>query len=83
MAESLAGRLHTLRVEQLRHAAETIRNWPVGPERFEQAVRHIREAMYLCATGKLTQVEESQIFSILSFAMPHPDSTFDADELPR
>ena len=70
MAESLAGRLHTLRIEQLRRAAEAIRDWPAGPERIDQAMRHIREAMYLCTIGKLSQAEESRIFSILAFAMP-------------
>jgi hypothetical protein len=34
-------------------------------------VQYVREAMYLCTIGKITQAEESRVLSILDFAMPY------------
>ena len=80
MSAPLAVRLHAQHVEHLVRSAEAIRDWPAGSERLDQAMRHIREAMYLCTIGKLNQAEESQLFSILSFAMPASDARFDEPE---
>jgi hypothetical protein len=77
MSAPLAVCLHSLHMEHLVRSAEAIRDWPRCDERLEQAVRHIRDAMYLCTVGKITQAEESLLFSILSFAMPAPDARFD------
>jgi hypothetical protein len=77
MAEDLSFRLHALCVDHLLRAAETIRDWPQPTERMDQAIRHIREAMYLCTVGKITQAEESQVYSILAFAMPEGDRAID------
>jgi hypothetical protein len=70
MPETLAVRLHDLHVEHLIRIAETIRDWPATKERLDQATRYIRETMYFCAMKRISQAEESQVFSILSFAMP-------------
>jgi hypothetical protein len=83
MVATLAERLQTLHSDHLIRAAETIRDWPHAAERMEQAIRHIREAMYFCTLGRISQAEESHVFSVLSFAMPEPDGSFDADDLPR
>src|ERR1051326_7751438 len=72
MGETLTARLHTLHVTHLLMAAEMIRAAPESIERTSQAIRHVREAMYFCTIKKISQAEESQVFSILSFAMPPP-----------
>ena len=77
MAELLSSRLHALRVDHLLCAAETIRDWPQPTERMDQAIRHIREAMYFCTVGNITHAEESQVYSILAFAMPEGDKAID------
>jgi hypothetical protein len=71
MTESLESRLRALHVEHLIRSAEAIRNWPTNRERFDLAVQYVREAMYLCTIGKITQAEESRVLSILDFAMPY------------
>jgi hypothetical protein len=70
MQETLAGRLHALHAEHVVRSAEIIRDWPDTLERLDQAIIYIREAMYLCTVNRISYVEESRIFSILSFAMP-------------
>lgn len=81
MAVTLAERLQTMYLDHMVGAAETIRDWPDAAERMEQAIRHVRQAMYLCSIGKLNQTDESRIFSILAFAMPEPDSSLEDDTL--
>jgi len=83
MPDSLAARLRTIHVDHLIRSAEAIRDWPNRAERIEQAIRHIRQAMFLCAVGKITQVEESRVFSLLSFAMPEPDAPFESDGMSK
>lgn len=52
------------------HEAETVREWPAGRERDEEAAKLIRQTMYLQTIGQISQVEKSHLFSILAFAMP-------------
>ena len=80
MSPSLAARLHVLRMQGLLTAAETIRDWPAGEERIEFARRHIREAMLLGTIGRISQAEESRIFTLLTFAMPQADDSIDAPQ---
>ncbi len=68
--DSLANALHRHQVEALIAEADLIRDWPEGSDRTDQAIVLIREAMVRCATGRITQADESRVFSILSFAMP-------------
>jgi hypothetical protein len=70
MPPSLAHVLRQRRLEALVAEAQTVRDWPDGPERMEEAQMLIREAMYRCAIDRISQDEESRIFSILAFAMP-------------
>jgi hypothetical protein len=74
MGDTLSGRLHELRIEQLHCVAETIRDWPGSQERLDQAIRYLREAMRLCTVGTISQSEKLQVFSILAFAVPSPDT---------
>ena len=69
MAESLSQVLRSQRLQAFLTEAETIRVWPVSPERTSAATMLIREAMYGCAIGRITHEEESRIFSVLAFAM--------------
>ncbi len=47
-----------------------VRDWQDGPERAEQAKLLIRQVLVEWATGKISQETESQLYTILEFAMP-------------
>lgn len=70
MSASLAKRLADHRFAALLKEAGIIRDWPECAERSEQAALLIREAMYRRTIGRITYVQESQIFGTLAFAMP-------------
>jgi hypothetical protein len=61
--------------------AEIIRQWPIGPERHEQAMIHVRSALWQRGLGQITDATKYRIYSILSFAMPE-DGTSDSDPVP-
>ncbi len=69
MPENLASVLHNQRIASLIGQAETIAGWPNGSQREEYAKRHVREARLLRVLGNISQQEEYQIFTILSFVM--------------
>jgi hypothetical protein len=69
MSPSLARVLHEQRLQALVREAETVRDWPDGQDRMHEAQMLIREVMYRCAIQRISQDEESRIFSILAFAM--------------
>lgn len=82
MPERLANVLRQKRAEALLDQAELVRRWPDATDRIEHARQLVREAMYLRGLGRITQAEESQVFTLLSFVMPadacnpeepHPD----------
>lgn len=68
--EYLSLALKHRRRESLLADAEFIRDGPEHGERIAVAQAFIREAMFQCALGHITQSDEHRIFSILSFAMP-------------
>ena len=61
--------------------AETIRDWPAGPERQEKAEIHIRLALWERQTGRIGDETQFQVYSILSFVMPK-DGAFDDEQVP-
>lgn len=63
--------LHCHRFAAVLDQAVVIRDWPCGSERDEEAAKLIRHALVLCTLGQISQAEESQVFTILSFAMPN------------
>lgn len=50
--------------------AEIICQWPIGLERHEQAMIHVRSALWEREMGRITDATQYRIYSILSFAMP-------------
>ena len=75
LPETLAALLRKRQVEALLSDAEIIRSWSDEKERHvrerrTQAKLLIRDAMYRRTIGRISQEEASQVFSILSFAMP-------------
>lgn len=67
---SLAAELAAERTASLIRQATIVRDWPDGPDRAEQAKKLIRAALVEWATGRISQETESQIYTILNFAMP-------------
>lgn len=61
--------------------AEIICQWPVGRERHEQAMIHVRSALWERGLGLIADATQYRIYSILSFAMPE-DATLDDDPMP-
>jgi hypothetical protein len=88
MTEHLGDILRRMRKESLIREAETIRDYPSGGERDEEAWKYIREAMVQRAIGRIGREQEYQVFTILAFAMPsdapglHETSPIDAREEP-
>lgn len=86
MAETLPAILRRQRIESLIAQAETIRDYPDGQERIDEAETHKRQARLERTLGNITSHEEHRIFSILSFAMPkdapaaHEQPPIDTDE---
>lgn len=61
--------------------AEIIRDWPQGREREEQAMIHVRLALWEQRMGRISQATQSSVYSLLSFAMP-ADAAFTAEPTP-
>ncbi len=84
---SLAAELAVERTASLIRQATIVRDWPDGPERAEQAKSLIRAALVEWAMGRISQETESQLYSILAFAMPdepaHQDEPRPLAELER
>ena len=70
MPNRLSATLREMRATSLVRQAETIRDYPAGPERIVEAETYIREAMLQCILGNITQEDKYRVFSILHFAMP-------------
>ena len=76
--DNLKEALHDLHADALIRQAETIRDWPAGPERHEQAAIHVRYAVWEQTMGRITDETKQTVFSILCFALP--DTTDFTDE---
>jgi hypothetical protein len=61
--------------------AETIRDWPTGRERIEQAQIHVRTALLDQLRRQITQSTLSRVYSILSYVMPD-ETAFDREATP-
>lgn len=66
---SLLTLLRHRHVEALVSDAETIRGWHEPAERMNAAQRHLNNAMYERAVGRITDGELEQISRLLSFAI--------------
>ncbi|MCA9123945.1 MAG: hypothetical protein H6822_20485 [Planctomycetaceae bacterium] len=70
MSSNLASALRQRQFQSLASDAELIRGWQDASQRTAQAELLIREAMYRFAIGRITYAEQTEIFTILNFAMP-------------
>lgn len=61
--------------------AETICQWPVGRDRHEQAMIHVRSALWERGLGRISDESLYRVYSILSFAMPD-DAAFENEPTP-
>lgn len=61
--------------------AETIRHWPVGRERQEHAMIHVRLALWERGLGRISDETQHRVYSILSFAMPD-DAAIENESMP-
>lgn len=61
--------------------AETIRDWPAGRERTEQAEIHIRTALLDQIRRQISQATQSRVYSILNFVMP-ADAAYNGEPTP-
>ena len=66
LSEALRDQHETTLIRQ----AETIRDWPRGRERNEQAEIHVRLALWEQGRGRISQAVQSRVYSLLSFVMP-------------
>ena len=66
LSQTLGNQYEQLLVRQ----AETIRDWPVGRERTEQAQVHVRTALLDQMRRQVSQATLTRCYSILSFVMP-------------
>lgn len=68
--DSLTQALRQEHERALVRQAETIRRWPGGRERQEQAMIHVRTALWERGAGRIGEETQHRVYSILSFAMP-------------
>lgn len=61
--------------------AETIQQWGVRRERHEQAMIHVRLALFEQGTGRISAATQYRIYSILNFVMPE-DAAFENESTP-
>ena len=69
-AANLREALRELHADALIRQAETIRDWPAGRERHEQAEIHVRFALWENTMGRISQATQSRVFSLLHIALP-------------
>lgn len=82
-AQPLRDALRARRVQARIADAEFIRDYPDSPERREEAERHVRDAMYECTLGHITDDERARILHILAFAVPPlPDFLAKSEQAP-
>ena len=80
--DNLQAALEAERASSLVRQAKTIRDWPDGPQRAEEAQTLIRTALVSWATGRISQATESQLYTPLNFAMPGEGVTIDGESAP-
>jgi hypothetical protein len=73
--QTLAQAVRNQREAALIHQAETIRDWRPGRERTEQAMIHVRLALWEQGIGRISSETQHRIYSVLNFVMP-ADATF-------
>lgn len=78
---TLAQALREHHEEAMIRQAETIREWPVGHERHEQAMIHVRSALWEQGMGLISEETQYRIYSMLSFTMPD-EATFENEPTP-
>ena len=61
--------------------AEIIRDWRMSRERHEQAMIHVRSALWERGFGRISDETQSRVYSILSFVMPD-DAAFANEPTP-
>ncbi len=61
--------------------AETIQQWGVRRERHEEAMMHVRLALFEQGTGRISDATRYRVYSILNFVLPD-DAAFDSETTP-
>jgi hypothetical protein len=80
-SESLAQALQAQHERAMIRQAETIRDWPIARERWEQAEIHVRSVLWERGLGRISDEAQYRVYSILSFAMP-TDAAIDSGPAP-
>lgn len=63
--ESLAAAVRRHEVETMLHNARLTRDWPIAEDRYAEASRQARMAMYRSALGQISQDERDRVLDIL------------------
>jgi hypothetical protein len=77
---NLRSALDEIHADAMVRQAETIRDWPIAPERHHHAMIHVRLALWEQQIGRVSDDVLQRVYSILHFVMPD-DGAF-ADEAP-